>query len=109
MILDLEDMPLQKKEQIAQFQKLLAMGQADSAALAAHVVLYKSLGLFKASAMICMSELLRRRSLGENFDFETFIDLELNKIPKIPPIDFTAIKGLLNVQQISGFISKGSK
>lgn len=109
MILDLEDLPLEKREEIIQFQKMLAMAEATSPTLAAHVVLYKSLGLFKSSAMICMSELIRRRSLGEVFDFESFIDLELNKIPKVQPIDFTAINALINVKQISGFISKGSK
>lgn len=108
MILDLEDLPIEQREKIEEFQKLSAMGQAESAGLAAHVVLYKSLGLFKASALICMSELHRRRSLGESYDFESFIDAEVSKLPKVQPIDFTVIKGLMNLQQISSFMSKGS-
>lgn len=108
MILDLEDLPIKEREKTEELQKSLAMMKADSACLAAHVVLYKTLGLFKNSAILCMSELQRRRSLGEDFDFENFIDDEVNKLPKAQPIDFTTIKGLVNLQQIYSFISKGS-
>ncbi len=109
MILDLEDLPFDQKQEVEEFQKFKAMQQADSAILAAHVVLYKTLGLFKNSAIVCMSELHRRRSLGEEFDFESLIDTETNKIPKVQSIDFNLVRGLMNLRQFSNFLSKGSK
>lgn len=109
MILDLEDLPISQRENFETCQKLQAIRQGTSVALAAHVVLYKSLGLFKEVALCCMSELYRRRLLGEEYDFETFIDLECSKLPKVQPIDFSSIKGLINLQQISSLVSKGSR
>ena len=109
MILDLEDLPFDQKQETEESQKLQAMHQADSATLAAHVVLYKSLGLFKKSAIACMSELHRRRSLGEDFDFETFIDSELSKLPKVQPLDFNLVRGLMDLKQIANFMSKDAK
>ena len=49
-----------------------AIGSAQSNVLAAYVVLYRSLGMFKNVAIACMEELARRRSVGENFDYETW-------------------------------------
>lgn len=105
MILDLEDLPFEQKEKIQLFQKLLGMNQGTSEALAAHVVLYKSMGLFRESAVCCMAELQRRRVLGEEFDFESFIENELKKLPKVQPLDFGLIRGLMSMQQISSFLS----
>lgn len=107
MIFDLDDLPFDQRQEAEESQKLEAMKQADSATLAAHVVLYKGLGLFKKSAIACMSELQRRRSLGEEFDFESFIETEVNKLPKAPPMDFNLVRGLMNIKQFSSFM-KGS-
>ena len=106
MIFDLENLPLEEKEKNEELAKLLCVGQAESSALAAHVVLYKSLGLFKNSAIVCMLELHRRRSPGEEFEFEDFIDLNLSKLPKVQQLDLTALNGLVNIQQISSFIKR---
>src|SRR3990167_4598425 len=81
-----------------------AIGSAQSNVLAAYVVLYRSLGMFKNVAIACMEELARRRSVGENFDYETYIEIELNKLPKIQPLDLDMVKGLLNVQAITKMI-----
>jgi len=51
--------------------------------LAAHIVVYKTLGINKELAVNCMIELANRKKLGSDFDYEKFIDEEVNKIPKI--------------------------
>jgi hypothetical protein len=50
-------------------------------ALAANVVVYKSLGIYKDFAIKCMEELAKRKALGNTFDYEKFIEDELKKIP----------------------------
>lgn len=70
---------------------------AGSEALAAQVVAYKTLGINKKMAMMCMKELSRRRiELGEDFDFEGYIETEMKKIPEIPKIDFAKIGQTVN-------------
>ncbi len=104
MIVDLDN--LSNQEEYRFFQQCLIIEQASSEALASHVLLYKSLGLNKKIAIVCMLELARRRTLGENFDYENFIDVELKKIPTIQPININAFRGLLNIQQLSNLIKK---
>lgn len=58
------------------------LSDCPSPALAAQVVVYRSLGLNKETAMLCMAELDRRRLAGDQFDFSFFIEEELKKIPK---------------------------
>lgn len=72
---------------MVELNNLLNLGQVSSERLAAQVVLYKTLGLQKDLALICMAELSRRRGLGEDFDFETFIEQEIKKIPPIPELN----------------------
>jgi hypothetical protein len=50
--------------------------------LAAQVVLYRSLKINKELSTKCMIELAKRREAGDQFDFESFIEQELNKLPK---------------------------
>lgn len=107
MICDLEELSLEEKENHELRLKLLMLEQAQSEALAAHVVLYKVLGLYKDSALACMAELARRRKNGEDFDYENFIEVEIKKLPKIPPIDFKTLQGLLSIKQLSTFVSRG--
>lgn len=104
MIIDLENYSNQEEYQF--LQQCLIINQGSSEALAAHVILYKSLGLNKKIAIICMLELARRRLLGEEFDYENFIDTELKKIPTVQPLNINAFRGLLNVQQLSNLIKK---
>lgn len=54
-----------------------------SEALAAMIVAYKSLGLFKESAKQAMIELDRRKNEDKDpFDYESFISQKLSEIPK---------------------------
>lgn len=67
--------------------KLLSVGYASSEALAAYIVMYRTLGINKELAKVCMEELSRRRKLGEDFDYETFIEEKVKTIPKLKNIN----------------------
>lgn len=104
MIVDFED--LNNQEECQFLLQCLVIGQASSEALAFHIVSYKLLGIHKSIALTCMLELVRRRNLGEEFDYESFIDSELKKLPIVQPLNYNAFRGLLNVQQLSNLIKK---
>jgi hypothetical protein len=106
MIYSLEDLSEKDKEQAEFIQKLIVLASSQSKALAAHVVLYKSLGLFKLTAIACMAELSRRRHLGDDFQYEIFIEEELGKIPKVHQLDINSIKNILDIKQLSSLIKK---
>jgi hypothetical protein len=55
-----------------------------------------------------MSELSRRRNLGEEFEFENFIETELAKIPKIENIDLVKISNNIkqNVKSLKEIVKK---
>jgi hypothetical protein len=53
-----------------------------SQALAAKVVAYRALGLFKDDARLAMAELARRKDEGDDFDFEKYIEDKLKEVPK---------------------------
>ena len=71
--------------------KRLNVSQMTSDVLAAYVVAYKTIGIDKEFAIICMAELSRRRTLGEDFDFENFIEVELAKMPKMEHMDIVKL------------------
>lgn len=47
------------------------------------IVTARYLGSMKTEAISCMEELARRRSEGETFDYESFIETEVKKLPNI--------------------------
>jgi hypothetical protein len=47
------------------------------------IVCYRYLGFYPQIAEFCMNELSNRRLLGDNFDFEFFIEKSLNDLPKL--------------------------
>lgn len=75
--------------------KLDDVKAAKSIDLAAHVVLYKALGLGKELAKACMIELGIRRIQGEDFPFESYIEEELKKVPKP-----NAVSPILNINKL---------
>lgn len=58
------------------------MDNISSKALCAIIVSYKSLGLLKDEAKNAMIELMIRKENGDDFDFEDYINKELENIPK---------------------------
>jgi hypothetical protein len=59
--------------------------------LAANVVTYRALGINKQLAMLCMQELASRRKNGEEFDYESYIDEEVAKMPKTSNMDLNKL------------------
>lgn len=50
--------------------------------LAAHVVVYRLIGVNKDLSIKCMEELVKRKNGGSDFDYEKYIKEELDKSPK---------------------------
>ncbi len=67
-------------ENIVEFCK-----NADSKALAAHIVAYRLLHINQGLAKACMEELTIRANAGDDFDYETYIAEKLKQMPK--PLD----------------------
>lgn len=75
------------KTDINTITKRLNIGFCTSKTLASYVVIYKALNIDKELALMSMNELARRRKLGEIFDYESFIDEEIAKMPKMRNIN----------------------
>ena len=67
--------------------------KASSKILAGFVIAYRVLGSFKEKSILCMQELMDRRALGDSFNFEEYIENEINSMPK--PNDLNAITKIL--------------
>ncbi len=76
---------------IKELESYFLLHQSSSEQLAAQIVVYKSLGINKSLALCCMLELARRRNLGEDFQYENFIEDELKKIPQISNYNITKL------------------
>jgi hypothetical protein len=63
-----------------------------SSILCARVIAYRALGFEKDKAVLAMQELKRRADNGDSFDYNEFIKLELNKLPKFDPNRLEKIK-----------------
>lgn len=87
-----------------------AISTAPSANLAAYVVVYKTLGIDKDFAILCMEELAKRRAEGDDFDFENFIAQEAKKIPKIETIDILKISRdiMSNVESLDSVLKSAN-
>lgn len=66
---------------------------AGSKNLAGYVVAYRLLNIHKELSILCMEELMIRRSNGDDFNFEEYIENELKDAPK--PNDLTSIQNIL--------------
>lgn len=54
-------------------EELKELLNKDSQSLATMIVINRTLGSYKKESKFCMIELMKRRSLGEDFQFENFI------------------------------------
>lgn len=86
--------------------KIAAVKVAPSDALAAQVVLYKTLAIGKEVAIACMEELFLRKENGDLFDFEGFIEQEVKRVPKVEPLDMGYLNGLFSSNAIMSFLKK---
>lgn len=67
------------------------ISSANSEVLAAHVVVYRSLGINKKLAIACMSELASRRKSGDDFNYEEYIENKLATIPQLRNLDLIKV------------------
>lgn len=67
-----------------------------SKALAATIVAYRALGIFKKEAKQAMVELARREAEGDNFDYEGYIKAKLADVPK-PDLNEDAVKLITSI------------
>jgi hypothetical protein len=78
-----------------------------SETLAAYVVIYKALNIDKERAILCMQELVKRRKDGEDFDYESFIETEKEKLPKMRGINLPELgKKIISGSNFKPFIRK---
>lgn len=87
----INDLNKEKSKDLLKVSRLLSVGFSTSESLASHIVVYKTLGIDRELAQVCMKELARRRNLGENFDYEQFIEDKIKEIPKMQGLDFTSL------------------
>lgn len=108
MIREADDIDLDPKYKA--ITRKIIVSARTSEELAAHVVVYKSLNIGKEFALFCMMELARRRSLGDDFNFEKYIEVEVEKIPKVNFLNISQIsKGAgMNIASLANII-KGDK
>lgn len=59
------------------------------------IVCDRYLGFSKDVAILCMEELSKRRQLGDQFDFESFIENSLKDLPKLDILT-PSFKDILN-------------
>ena len=57
--------------------------KSSNEVLAAHVVVYRHLGIQKQTAIICMEELSFRKNNGSDFNYEEYINEQLKQMPPI--------------------------
>ena len=106
MIQSIEELDLHEKRKFEFVQRVISIANSPSDAVAAQVVAFRVIGIGREFALICMSELARRRELGEDFDFENYIERETKKIPKpAPQTDFNPIKTLMNIKSVANLAS----
>lgn len=67
--------------------------KASSKILAGFVVVYRTLHIFKERSILCMQELMARREAGDDFNFEEYIENEVNSMPK--PTDLAGMSKIL--------------
>ena len=63
-------------------EELKGLLNKDSKTLSTIIIINRTLGCYKAESKFCMIELMKRRSLGEDFKFEIFIkeNVESHKV-----------------------------
>lgn len=67
----------------------------SSAKLCEMIVCDRYFGFGKNMAVICMEELASRRSAGDNFDFESYIDVAYSELPPLN-FDMPDLRTVLN-------------
>lgn len=59
------------------------------------VITNRYIGVMRDEAVLSMEELVKRRNNGDNFDYETYIQQEFEKLPKLD-LDLNKILSIKN-------------
>ncbi len=94
---------------LQELQSLIDTNNISSEMLAVQVVIYRTLGIDKDAAELAMQELGSRRERGDSFEFENYIEQEVNKVPKISKVDNKKLSGQFNLQAILKLIKSYEK
>lgn len=91
--------------------RLLSVPEATPEALAAYVVVYRTLGMDKELAALCMKELANRRADGLEFDYESYIEEKVAEMPNKQDLNLVTIskevhKGVQNNLKITKHLNK---
>ena len=88
---DLDDMDPKGKSIGERDVRLNQIPTVPSESLCGYIVLFRTLGMEKDFSIVCMQELLRRQSIGDDFDFETYIK-EKCKTVQVPTSKLEGLK-----------------
>jgi hypothetical protein len=97
-------MEFDNQEAIDRLSSLIEKNEISSKALAAQIVVFRSLGFGKKISIMCMEELAKRRMAGEVFDFENFIEEEVKKVPQLDPDQFKTLTSNFTIQSLAKFL-----
>ena len=79
---EVDDLNPRSKESAKRDTRLALMATAPSESLCHFIVLFRTFGLEKEFSIVCMKELVRRKDqLGDEFDYEGFIDTTIKTVP----------------------------
>lgn len=92
----MNDEDLDNEISVEEFQNSLP--EISSIKLCEIIISHRYLGLYQELSILCMEELIKRRSSGDNFDFESYIDDMSKDLPEVN-ISFSDFNNIL--QQIS--------
>lgn len=87
MIKSLDDIDDSFQDIYRNILKKISTMNAQSIDLAAYVVAYRVLGFDHEFASFCMMELMRRRHLGEDFNFEEYIESKTKELEIPLPVE----------------------
>jgi len=88
---DSDNLDPEEKKRLIREGQMASVSTSTSDTLAAYVVVYRALGMEKEIAIACMKELMKRKSEGDEFEFEAFIEDEVAKIPQPKGTDYAKI------------------
>lgn len=75
---------------------LINVSNLSSEVLAARIVTYRILGIDKELAKIAMQELAKRRQNGDQFEYETWIQDQIFKMPKMDEKNISSVLNLIS-------------
>ena len=71
---------------------------ADSKVLAVHIIAYRVIGINKELSIACMEELAKRRSNGDSFNYEEYIESKIKDFPRFKNMDMVNVTNNINTQ-----------